>query len=324
MSIANISTCSNAKILARCGQMTDREWFDLLDKSAENKPTEGIELPGFPPEEFQISTIGNAGPGALLEGQRFYTLIKQYAHRLGMPLDPRETSILDFGCGWGRMTRFFLKDVAAENLYGVDVVPGMIQTCKSTISYGNFSVVTAEPPIRFAANSFDIIFAYSVFSHLAEKVHIKWIQEFSRLLKPGGILVATTQPRRFIALCESLRGEIRESTSADSAGNSGWHEALANSFLDTNAAYADYDNGRFLYSPTGGGPQLDRSFYGEALIPPQYVEREWTKYLRFRDFFDDVNVLFQAVVVMQKADESARTRVLRQLVRWKRLALRGG
>jgi SAM-dependent methyltransferase len=292
VSMANPSTSSNARILARCGQMTDHEWFDLLDKSAENKPTEGIELPGFPPEEFQRSTIGNAGPGALIEGQRFYTLIKQYAHRLGVSLDPQETTILDFGCGWGRMTRFFLKDVAAENLHGVDVIPFMIQTCKSMIPHGNFSVVTAEPPTSFAANSFDIIFAYSVFSHLAENVHIKWIEEFSRLLKPGGLLVVTTQPRRFLDLCESLRGE-----------QSGWHKCLANSFLDINAAYADYDNGKFLYSPTGGEPPLDPSFYGEALIPPQYVEREWTKYLRFCDFFDDVNVLFQAVVVMQKADD---------------------
>ena len=249
VSIANISTCSNAKILARCGQMTDREWFDLLDKSAENKPTDDIELPGFPSEEFQRSTIGNAGPGALVEGQRFYTLIKQYAHRLGVSLDPQETTILDFGCGWGRMTRFFLKDVAAENLHGVDVIPFMIRTCKATISHGNFSVVTAEPPTRFAANSFDIIFAYSVFSHLAENVHIKWIEEFSRLLKPGGILVATTQPRRFIALCESLRDKPPEST---------WHKSLANSFLDINAAYADYDNGKFLYSATGEDPNLTR------------------------------------------------------------------
>lgn len=301
--MTNISTCSNAKILARCGQMTDREWFDLMDKSAENKPTDGIELPGFPSEEFQIVTIGSAGPGALVEGQRFYTLIKQYAHRLGVSLDPQETTILDFGCGWGRMTRFFLKDVAAENLYGVDVGPVVIETCKSTMPYGNFSVIASEPPTGFAANSFDIIFAYSVFSHLAENVHIKWIEEFSRLLKPGGILVATTQPRRFLALCESLRGKTSESTSGGSGRNCGWHEALANCFLDVNAAYADYDNGKFLYAPTGGGDHLPPSFYGEALIPPQYVEREWTKYLRFRDFFDDVNVLFQAVVVMQKDDD---------------------
>lgn len=292
--MTNLSTCSNAKILARCGQMTDREWFDLLDKSAEHKPTDGLELPGFPAEEFQRATIGSEGPLALVEGQRFYALIKQYAHRLGVSLDPQQTAILDFGCGWGRMTRFFLKDVMAENLYGVDVMPLMIETCKSTIPYCNFSLVNPEPPAGFAANSFDIILAYSVFSHLAENVHIKWVEEFSRLLKPGGILVATTQPRRFLALCESLRGTTFESY---------WHKGLANSFLDINAAYADYDNGKFLYSATGGGPPLEPSFYGEALIPPLYVQREWNKFLKFCYFFDDVNVLYQSVIVMKKTDD---------------------
>jgi SAM-dependent methyltransferase len=285
--------------------MSDREWFNLIDRSSENKTTAGIKLPGFPPEEFQIETIGSAGPGALFEAQRFYTLIKRYAQRLGVSLDPRETTILDFGCGWGRMTRFFLKDLAAENIYGVDVSPVVIQICKSTMPYDNFSVIAAEPPTSFAANSFDIIFAYSVFSHLAEGVHIKWIEEFSRLLKPGGILVATTQPRRFLDLCESFRSETHESTSAGSGQNSGWHRALANCFLDINAAYEDYDNGKYLYTATGGGDHLPPSFYGETLIPQRYVEREWTRYLKFRDFFDDVNVLFQAVVVMQKDDDCA-------------------
>lgn len=289
--MTNLSTCSNATILARCGQMKDREWFNLLDKSATDRSTEGIELPGFPPEEFQRLSIGSSGAVALIDGQRFYTLIKDYAHRLGVSIDPLETTILDFGCGWGRITRFFLKDVMAENLHGLDVMPAMIETCKSTMQYGNFSIINPEPPTNFAANTFDIIFAFSVFSHLAEDVHIKWIEEFSRLLKPGGILVATTQPRRFLDLCESLRGTFPDSH---------WREGLARSFTDINAAYADYDNGKFLYSATGGAPPLDSSFYGEALIPPLYVQREWTKYLEFCDFFDDASLLNQAAVVMQK------------------------
>lgn len=289
------STSSNTEILARCSQMTDREWFDLLDKSAESKPTEGIRLPGFPPEDFQRLTIGNSGPGALVEGQNFYTIIKQYADRFGVAFDPQQTTILDFGCGWGRMTRFFLKDVVPENLHGLDVDPAMIEICKSTIPYGEFGVTSPVPPTNYGANTFDMIFAYSVFSHLAEKIHIKWIEEFSRLLKPGGVLVATTQPRNFIAFCESLRGQTPQSI---------WHQSLAGSFTDPEAAYADYDDGKFLYSPTGGGPHLPSSFYGEALIPRQYVEREWTKYLKFCDFFYDPNVLFQAVVVMQKTSFS--------------------
>jgi len=64
--------------------------------------------------------------------------------------------------------------------------------------------VPALPPVEFPAGFFDIIYAYSVFSHLNEDTHLKWIEEFSRILKAGGLLLVTTQARRFIDFCESL------------------------------------------------------------------------------------------------------------------------
>ena len=70
--------------------------------------------------------------------------------------------------------------------------------------------------------------------------------------------------------------------------------------MDTEAALADYDSGKFLYSATGGGGPRDASFYGEAVIPPGYVKREWTKYLALCDFIDDPALLSQALIVMQK------------------------
>jgi hypothetical protein len=104
-------------------------------------------------------------------------------------------------------------------------------------------------------------------------------------------MIVTTQARRFIDFCRSCRDQNPES---------GWYNGLANSFLDTEAALADYDNGKFLYSPTGGGPTRPASFYGEAVIPPGYVKREWTKYLTFCDFVDDPAKFNQAVIFMQK------------------------
>ena len=189
------------------------------------------------------------------------------------------------------MTRFFLKDIVPDNLYGIDVNSEMIDICLSTVRQGNYSLGTPEPPTKFANNSFDVVYAYSVFSHLSESVHIKWIEEFSRILKPGGMLIVTVWGRSFIEFCRSLRGQNNEFD---------WHKALANSFLDTEGAFADYDNGKFLYSATGGGPALPASFYGEAVISPGYVKREWTKYLTFVDFVDDPAKFNQAVIVMQK------------------------
>lgn len=290
--MSKISSAKNAGILQQCGQMTDEDWCDLIDRSAERKPTGGIELPGFPSDEMQRQIVGSAGAQALIEARRFYSLIRRYASKLGLKFSPEVTSVLDFGVGWGRMIRYFLKDVVAENLHGVDVAPQMVEICKNTIPDGTFALIEPAPPVHFASNSFDIVYAYSVFSHLAEGIHMKWVEEIARILKPGGILVATTQPRKFIEMCQYWRANKPESL---------WHENLSKSFTDAEAAYRAYDRGQYLYSATGGG-SLDASFYGEALIPRAYVEREWTRHLAFRDFVDSSDYLYQAVIVMQKAE----------------------
>lgn len=282
---------TNASILNYTSGMSDREWFDIVLKSLDRSVVDGLEMPGFPPEELQRQFVGMSGQQALNEAFNFYSEIKRHAGKWGQKLG-RESRILDFGCGWGRIIRFFLKDVTAENLYGIDVDSEMTDLCIKTVGHGHYSAIKPLPPLEFSEGSFDIIYAYSVFSHLAESVHIQWIEEFSRILKPGGILVATTQARSFIELCRTLRNQSNSSNN--------WHHALAHSFVDTEAAFADYDNGKFLYSPTGGGGPRDASFYGEAVIPQKYVEREWTKYLDFCDFTYDPAVIPQSLIVMQK------------------------
>lgn len=269
--------------------LSDSEWLEVIVNSIENPFVGNLELPGFPPHEIQRNIVGSSGKHALGEGFNFYSEIKQHAAKVGRPLT-RDSRILDFGCGWGRMIRFFIKDIAAENLYGIDVNSEMIDICLNTVRLGNYSVGKLEPPTEFAGDSFDVVYAYSVFSHLSEAVHIKWVEELSRILKPGGILIVTVWGRNFIEFCRSLRGQNHEFD---------WYKALANSFLDTEAALADYDNGKFLYSATGGGPALPASFYGEAIISPAYVKREWAKYLTFCDFMDDPAKFNQAVIVMQ-------------------------
>jgi SAM-dependent methyltransferase len=280
------------RLLHKLSPLTDQQWLEVLIKSRKKSATGGIALPGFPPDQVQRDSVGSAGEQALHEAFNFYREIKKYGSDLGNVLTP-DSHILDFGCGWGRMIRFFLKDVKANNLHGIDVNPQMIDCCRGLFRYGNFSICNPLPPTEFPDESFDVIYAYSVFSHLAEPVHIQWVEEFSRILKPGGIFVSTTQARHFIEFCRSLHGRTHES---------GWHNSLSRAFLDTEAALEDYDNGKFLFCATGGGPSLPDSFYGEALIPREYIEQEWTKYLMLRDFVDDRNRQPQAVIVMQKPD----------------------
>lgn len=107
---------------------------------------------------------------------------------------------------------------------------------------------------------------------LAEAAATAWIEEFARILAPGGMIAVTTRGRRFLEYCEHIRhsGEITHP----------WHLKLAESFIDLEASQAAYDRGEFLYSATGSGSARQSSFYGEALVPPGFVERVWSRFLK--------------------------------------------
>lgn len=185
---------------------------------------------------------------------------------------------MDFGCGWGRIIRFFLKDVELGGLWGIDCYKEAVEICRNSNLGCNFESIDVMPPTRFPEDFFDAIYLFSVFSNLSEEAHREWLLEFRRILKPGGIVIATTRPRSFITECGALRkaGGLKEFQ----------HGAVA-SFQNVNKSLLAYDKGRFCHSPAGGGGVLSASFYGETAIPKQYVMENWTKLFSFVDYSYD-------------------------------------
>lgn len=280
---------------------THKAYFASLLRSINEPVIDGVQMPGFPPTLIQSGFVGTAGESALREGFRFHRVIRKYCKDTGIPFN-ENTRILDFGCGWGRMARLFFNTVASENIWGVDVDPDIIDFCSQNMHHGNYKAIPSLPPMDFEDNSFDVIFAYSVFSHLAEHAAMGWIKEFSRILKPGGIAVLTTQGRDFLDFCESKQGAVHEKP---------WHNTLAETFIPIDKAKADYDSGKFLFQSHAkfdNNVIRNSSYYGEALIPLEYIKREYTPYLNLVEFVKEHTLikdpvqakLPQALFVMQK------------------------
>ena len=101
------------------------------------------------------------------------------------------TRVLDFGCGCGR-TLVHLKDHAPGAKYeGTDIDAAAIEWCKQNVRYATFSVGKANPPTDYASDTFDFIYAISVFTHLDEDYQFRWLEELRRIVKPGGVLLLT-------------------------------------------------------------------------------------------------------------------------------------
>lgn len=271
------------------GDVSDEFWFWVFAEGYRyNEGRLRGVLPGMPEEDIQRRFTGAAGKVTLREAFSVYQLVRRLART---HLDRPFESVLDFGCGWGRIIRFFLRDTDPRGLWGIDCFPQMIEICKRTNAWSNFALVQPFPPTSFENDTFDVIYAYSVFSHLSEEAHLTWLHEFKRVLRTGGLFVATTRPRDFILMCADLRARQDQRF---------WVQGPTSSFVNTEESLARYDSGEFLYEPVGGGDILDPSFFGETCIPLGYVQQHWTKLFELVDYIADRNACVQNVIIVRK------------------------
>jgi len=101
------------------------------------------------------------------------------------------TRILDFGCGCGRTLVHMRSLAPSAQIDGTDIDVKAIEWCKTNLQFATFSLSKERPPIDCASNTFDFIYAISVFTHLDEEHQFIWLEELRRIAKPGAIILLT-------------------------------------------------------------------------------------------------------------------------------------
>lgn len=149
----------------------------------------GVELPLPPPPE----RMGYPADDALyLEWGKFDhdLVVAQVQQRLGLNTGTR---ILDFGCSSGRVLRHFWEERTNLNweLTGVDIQARPIEWMRLNFPR-DFCVYVgnALPHLPFEDNSFEVIYGFSIFTHIKYQWDA-WLLELRRVLKPGGLLIQT-------------------------------------------------------------------------------------------------------------------------------------
>jgi SAM-dependent methyltransferase len=195
-----------------------------------NGAPDGLPLP---PRTLIAKVIATGWAAQYLEGgEKFHQKMKDHLAQAELKLDDFK-SILDFGCGSGRLTRHMhgLKDA---KVYGSDYNPKLIKWCRDNLKFADFSVNNLNPPMKFENDAFDFIYHNSVFTHLSEENIRNWMGEFARLLRPGGVMYFNIHGDNFLDHLSS--GEAENYKSGEGAVEKGMDEG-SNSY----ATYANYD-----------------------------------------------------------------------------------
>jgi len=160
------------------------------------EPKYGMALDGlpYPPPEMIRLVAGISTPHRFY--QRFMQGGAQVANRIvellarsGRAIE-RSDSVLDFGCGCGRVMRWW-KDLQGARLHGTDYNPYLVDWCRQNLPFAEFSVNGLEAGLDLPDGHFDLVYSYSVFTHLPGELQRPWLDELVRVTAPGGQLVLT-------------------------------------------------------------------------------------------------------------------------------------
>jgi SAM-dependent methyltransferase len=163
-------------------------------------------LPRMASEDVQRSWTGVSGEVLLGQTIDFVrSAAFNFARSTGRSLDGRR--ILDFGCGFGRISRLMYYFTGEANLYGVDPWDKALEACRDSGLVRNF-LLSDDLPLRLPVGDkkFDFIFAFSVFTHLSERATSTCLNTLAQYVNDDGLIAITIRPVEYWDVDTRARG----------------------------------------------------------------------------------------------------------------------
>jgi SAM-dependent methyltransferase len=247
----------------RAKAMTREEWCEMWVDHIRGTPTK-IELPPFPPDDVQKITNNISGVETMKAAASFYRVFDEEIS--GLVPESSDIALLDYGAGWGRITRLVLRNVLPARLYAADVDERLVRATSAALPGINVSLIRSGQPLPYGDATFGVVISNSVFSHLSPEMHMFYVKELGRVLKPGGLFLGTTLATKHYEKWLEV-GDTQK-----------WITGILG---DPQQVRDRLSAGEIVYGPTKRWAD-----YGIAILPDDWVKRNWTplfNVLRSRD-----------------------------------------
>ena len=153
----------------------------------------GRFLPPLPPVELAAAGCGSSAglESHLKTGLEDFEKLGEVVSTYGARPFGETTTVLDFGCGTGRVLRWFRACMPDARLVGVETFEQGLAFCRDGLGV-EAHLTAGMPPLDLPDDSVDLVTAYSVFTHLDLETNRAWLRELVRVCKPDGLLFLTT------------------------------------------------------------------------------------------------------------------------------------
>lgn len=225
----------------------------ILSDIPHDYPRAKAALPSMAEDSVQLLWTGAAGDHLLMQSCAFVRAVETgYLKYIGRSLQDRV--VLDYGCGWGRLIRLMYKFTSPENIHACDPSHHSIEQCRQHQLAANFSLCSPIPSgTPFSDVRFDLIYAFSVFTHLSERTASAVIAACRSAISDNGLLAITIRPPGYWKI----------------------HDQNQNR-LDPDDMWQMHHDRGYAFKPHSSAQPFDGEItYGDTSIALSYIRERW-------------------------------------------------
>ncbi len=194
--------------------------------------------------------------------------------------------VFDFGCSTGRFLRHVHYFTKLEP-HGCDFAPANVDWSAEHLPHDIKIILnSAEPNLPYPDKTFDIVTAFSVFTHI-DAGELEWLNELTRITKSGGLLYLTIQNQSSWGKVVDRPGMLDHLQRAN--------QIEGNLQVDEDLFAAEMPTDRIVFRMSNS-----EVYNCNVWVTNKYVQEHWTDSLELLQISENAHNSFQSVVVLRR------------------------